>query len=273
MIVLGIDFTSAPTAKKPITAARSVLDGRTLRLERVDRLESFDAFERLLAEPGPWVMGLDFPFAQSRRFVEDQGWPLDWRAYVRAVEAMGAQGFFELVKAYEAARPAGAKQPRRAVDRLAGGQPPQKVQWQPVGLMFAQGAPRLLASGVHVPLLAETGDARVALEVYPGVLARALVGRRSYKAETADDPARRAAREALVEALRSPALEAVYGLRVALDEPSALVSDAKGDELDAVLAAVQTAWASRQPRFGIPEHADPVEGWISDPHLVEPVTA
>lgn len=270
MKVLGIDFTSAPSRAKPITVARTRLDGAVVHLDGVDRLTSFAAFEALLAEPGPWLAGLDFPFGQARSFVADHGWPTDWAAYVRTVAALPS--FFATVKAYEAARPAGAKQPRRRVDGRAGGQPPQKVQWQPVGLMFARGAPRLLASGVHLPLLHETGDARVAIEVYPGVMARRLVGARAYKAEAGDTDARRSARVALVDALRAGPV--AYGVTVAMTDRQALdlVADAKGDDLDAVLGAVQAAWASRQPRYGIPHDADPVEGWICDPHLV-PATA
>ncbi len=273
MKVLGIDFTSAPSRSKPITVARATLEGATLHLHGVDRLADLAAFEALLAAPGPWIAGLDFPFGQARTFVEDQGWPLEWAAYVRHVHGLGGKGFFDLVKAYEATQPEGRKQPRRRVDSRAGGQPPQKVQWQPVGLMFARGAPRLYASGVHLPLLRETGDARVAVEVYPGILARALLGRTSYKAEAGDTADRHAARRRLVATLRS-GLDA-YGLAAAMDDHLAatLIADGKGDDLDAVLCAVQAAWASGQPRYGIPDHADPVEGWISDPHLLEAVAA
>ena len=35
-----------------------------------------------------------------------------------------------------------------------------------------------------------------------------------------------------------------------------------GDRLDAVLCLVQAAWASTQPRFGLPADVDPLEGWI-----------
>jgi len=273
--ILGIDFTSAPSRAKPITVARCRLAGARLVLDRVDRLTDFAAFDEVLATPGPWVAGLDFPFGQTRRLVSDLGWPETWPALVRHVARLGTKGFAQAVKGYEAGRPAGAKQPRRAVDRMTGGQPPQKVQWQPVGLMFAQGAPRLLASGVHVAGVHQTGADRVAVEVYPGVSARALVGRSSYKAETGDEPARRAIRVRLVEALRAPTLARAYGVTVDLDDAAAeaLAAEPKGDDLDALLCAVQAAWAARQPRYGVPADVDPLEGWISDPHTLEPAPA
>jgi hypothetical protein len=48
-----------------------------------------------------------------------------------------------------------------------------------------------------------------------------------------------------------------------------LVADESGDQLDAVLCAIQAGWASRQPNFGIPPNADCVEGWIVDPAVLE----
>jgi predicted RNase H-like nuclease len=54
-------------------------------------------------------------------------------------------------------------------------------------------------------------------------------------------------------------------LRLALTDAQRddLLADAGGDRLDAVLCALQAAWASRQPRHGLPEHVDPLEGWIA----------
>ena len=54
------------------------------------------------------------------------------------------------------------------------------------------------------------------------------------------------------------------GLRLKLShaQREALVDDASGDSLDAVLCLVQAAWASEQPGYGLPAGVDPVEGWI-----------
>ena len=42
----------------------------------------------------------------------------------------------------------------------------------------------------------------------------------------------------------------------------ALIADGSGDLLDAVICAVQAAWAARQPGYGIPASAPAGEGWI-----------
>jgi hypothetical protein len=66
MKIYGVDFTSVPSSKKPITWAQCDLDGELLRLTTFGTLTSFDAFEKFLVQPGPWVAGLDFPFGQPR---------------------------------------------------------------------------------------------------------------------------------------------------------------------------------------------------------------
>ena len=53
----------------------------------------------------------------------------------------------------------------------------------PVAYMLHAAVPLLLEAGVHIPGLHEGDPQRVALEAYPGLLARELIGRRSYKSD------------------------------------------------------------------------------------------
>ena len=64
LTILGIDFTSAPKARKPITCVRISLDGRDIEFEALERWNSFYGFEQMLAADGPWIAGIDFPFGQ-----------------------------------------------------------------------------------------------------------------------------------------------------------------------------------------------------------------
>ncbi|MDE2158304.1 MAG: DUF429 domain-containing protein, partial [Burkholderiales bacterium] len=66
MHLLGVDFSSAPSRRKPITAAHGELVGTVLRLQRVDALPTLADFEALLAAPGPWFGAFDFPFGLPR---------------------------------------------------------------------------------------------------------------------------------------------------------------------------------------------------------------
>ncbi|HET9339973.1 MAG TPA: DUF429 domain-containing protein, partial [Casimicrobiaceae bacterium] len=89
MRVVGVDFTSAPSRRKPITAAHGRLDGDRVAIERVDRLADWASFESLLAAPGPWVAAFDFPFGLARELVDTLRWPgararsqRGWRAMI-----------------------------------------------------------------------------------------------------------------------------------------------------------------------------------------------
>ena len=136
----------------------------------------------------------------------------------------------------------------------------------PVAYMLHAAVPLLLDAGVHIPGLHEGDRRRVALEAYPGLLARELIGNRSYKSDdrAKHTPERLIARKDLLQALEDG--RSRLGLRIKLThaQRDALADDGSGDALDAVLCLVQAAWAARQgaPRYGLPDAVDPLEGWI-----------
>ena len=264
LAIYGVDFTCAPRKAKPITAAVGRLHGKVLVVEDVERLGSFAAFEALLARPGPWVGGFDLPFSLPAELVADLGWPRAWKKLVRHCRSLTRLEFRHALDVYRASRPVGAKYAHRATDYPAGSSSPMKLVNPPVALMFHEGAPRLLAAGVHLPALADGDPRRVALEAYPGLLVRKQLGiRASYKSDTRSEhtPARRAARRDIVRALQAAQ---PLGIRVRLTGTMerALAADGSGDLLDAVICATQAAWAATRPGYGLPEQAFRGEGWI-----------
>lgn len=278
MQLVGVDFTCAPRARKPITAAfaRAVGprdgSGPRLRVERIEAFASLDDWAAWLCGPGAWVGAFDLPFGFAREFVAAQGWPLDvddaWAAVTRRVAALSRAELVARCRAWCDARPAGSKFAHRACDATAGSSASMKWVNPPVALMLHAGAPRLLAAGVTLPGLHERGTdpARVALEGYPGLVARAVLGRDSYKSDDPkhrDDPRRRAARERLVDALERAAHP--FGARIDFgDWREACVAEPGADRLDAVLCLAQAAWAwsRRDTGYGLPARSDRVEGWI-----------
>ncbi len=269
--VHGIDFTSRPRDRKPITSRHCRLEGDMLRALAARPLPSFADFEDALARPGPWIAGIDFPFGQARRFCDDVGWPSAWKDYVGYVERLGKAGFEAVLDEYRRTQPKGQKEHLRRTDVLARAKSPQKLYFIPVGKMFFQGAPRLLKAGVTIPRLHPGDPARIVVEAYPGVLARAVT-RDSYKSDTQREQTRRQreARANILEALTSGELSNRYGMTVMADDPD-LVDDPTGDTLDALLCAVQAAWAWRNRRqlfCGPGADIDPREGWIADPGAV-----
>jgi len=262
--IVGVDFTSAPRRSKPIVVAHGRARRLGFCLETLESLPDFDAFERFLLRPGPWVGGFDFPFGLPRELLADLLWPNDWKPLVRFCAALSRTELRGILDGYRATRPAGRKYAHRATDAPAGSSSPMKLVNPPVALMFHEGAPRLAAAGVHVPGLAAGDRGRVALEAYPGLLARSIT-RASYKndARGKQTPARRRARRAIVAALETGA--ARLGLRLSFARPALrrrLIDDARGDALDAVLCALQAAWAVTQPNYGMPPRVPRGEGWI-----------
>ena len=107
------------------------------------------------------------------------------------------------------------------------------------------------------------------MEAYPGLLAREVLAKRSYKS---DDKARQTsdrliARKDLITALEHGQTRLGLRLKLTHAQRDMLVDDASGDSLDAVLCLIQAAWAQSQylrgaPRYGLPDDMDPLEGWI-----------
>jgi hypothetical protein len=167
----------------------------------------------------------------------------------------------------------GEKYPHRATDRPAGSHSPIKLVNPPVALMFLEGAPRLLAAGVTAPGLHEGDRARIAVEAYPGLAARALT-RQSYKSDERgkQTAARRAVRASIVSHLVRDGGPFGFRLEAPRGVLRSLTSDASGDRLDAVLAAMQAAWCLRRAAraFGMPRQVDALEGWIAMAGRVSP---
>ena len=265
-LLVGCDFSSAPSRRKPIVLALGhELAGRVV-LGSLETIGSLDAFQEWLAQPREWIGGFDFPFGLPRELVEQLGWPLQWRACIDHYASLTRADIRQTFAAFCDARPAGAKFANRAFDKLAGSSPSMKWVNPPVAYMLHAALPRLLAAGVHIPGLHDGDPRRVALEAYPGLLARELIGRRSYKSdEKAKQTAERLiARKDLITGLEQGRTRLELRLKLTHAQRDALAEDASGDRLDAVLCLLQAAWAQRHgaPRYGLPEQLDPLEGWI-----------
>jgi hypothetical protein len=224
--LMGVDFSCAPDARKPITVAWGERRGAVLRLERLDALPSLDDFAALLAPTHEraaegWLGGFDFPFGLPRVFVDalvahrlpeaapEAGQPA-CDTLVRALHAhcTDRQGFQALIDGWGTQWGAGTrpdKLPHRAADlALPGTQStsPLQTRYVPVGKMYFEGLHRLVMADVALPGLREAAQgaakgaakgaapgtgARLGFEAYPGLLATEVLGKRSYKS---DDKAR-----------------------------------------------------------------------------------
>ena len=286
-LLLGCDFSSRPTRRKPIVLALGSLSHGRVVLSKTERLESLDAFGQWLRQPLDWVGGFDLPFGLPRELVETLGWPTDWRACLRHYASLSRAQIRAAFAAFCDARPAGGKFAHRATDRPAGSSPSMKWVNPPVAWMLHAGVPLLLAAGAQLPGLHEGDPAqrdaagrprKVALEAYPGLLAREVLddidrragrpARRSYKSDdkARQTPERLIARKDIITALEHGQTRLALRLKLSHAQRDLLTDDASGDQLDAVLCLLQAAWAQQQhaaghPRYGLPG-CDPLEGWI-----------
>lgn len=318
--LLGLDFSCAPSARKPLTLAWGQRVGQVVRLDRLDALPALAQWEALItpqASAAPpelaqgFVMACDFPFGLPRPFVDAlcahgpgtlpaqlQGLasppalpcaatdlarasgavqaPPPAERLIQALHAhcLDRAGFQALVdgwgKQWHGTRPPGAKLPHRVADCAVPGlssTSPLQTRYVPVGKMYFEGMRRLVAADLSLPGLRAGRPQAIALEAYPGLLAGEILGKRSYKSESEATHDRLIARMDLVDALEQGRTRLGLRLKLSPAQRDLLVSDPKGDRLDAALCLMQAAWAHAQtatgPRdWGLPAHVDPVEGWI-----------
>lgn len=273
--LIGCDFSSSPTRRKPIVIAWGSVSKNRVLLRSMEQIESLHAFEAWLKVDRAWIGGFDLPFGLPRELVQTLGWPLTWKALIGHYAGLSRTEIRTQFAEFCNMRPVGGKFAHRSCDLCAGSSPSMKWVNPPVAYMLHAGVPRLLAAGVHLPGLSEdplidrqlvTGVHRVALEAYPGMLAREVIGRRSYKSDdkAKQTPERLIARKDLITAMELGHTRLGVRLKVTHAQRDALIADASGDSLDAVLCLLQTAWAAVQgaPRYGLPLKMDPLEGWI-----------
>jgi hypothetical protein len=295
-LIIGVDFTSAPSRRKPITVAygrwRSGKPLPTFRLDGILELETLAAFEDFLhgsaaggeslapvpareatREPacGSWIGGFDLPFGQPRSLIEHEGWPTEWPAFVEFFCAQPRAALRDTFRRWCDGRPAGDKFAWRKTDKPAGSSPAMRWTNPPVAWMMHAAIGRMLRAGLVFPAHRfPSGHGRprpadrIAFEAYPGFTAR-KVCRQSYKSDlpAAQTPERARNRRAIIAAL----LAGSAGLDVALAMSPAwskrLVADGSGDLLDAVICCLQAAHAAALPDDGLPADLDPLEGWIA----------
>lgn len=262
--LLGVDFSSSPSARKPVVLAWGLRSGQRVSLQRLEHCATHQALEGSLRAVPRWVGGFDLPFGLPRELVEHLGWPLEWAACMDHYCSLSRAEIRDTFAAFTAARPVGFKFAHRACDGPAGSSPSMKWVNPPVAFMMHAGVPLLRAVPASLPGVHESEHERVALEAYPGLLARELIGGRSYKSDdrAKQTPERLIARKDLIDAVEQG--RSRLGLRAVLShaQREQLVDDPSGDALDAVLCLMQAAWASTQPRWGLPVDCDPLEGWI-----------
>jgi len=276
LTLIGCDFSSSPSKRKPVVVAVGHAKAGRVQLQSLLRFDTLASFADWLKQPQAWVGGFDLPFGLPRELVQTLGWPTDWLPCMQHFAALTRAEIRETFKAFCDARPVGGKFAHRATDAPAGSSPSMKWVNPPVAYMLHAGVPLLIEAGVTLPRLhapavcasSVSSATRIALEAYPGLLARELIGNTSYKSDdkAKQTPERLIARKQLLQVLELGQTRLGLRLKLTHAQHDTLVDDASGDSLDAVLCMVQAAWAQAQheagdAHYGLPD-CDPLEGWI-----------
>jgi hypothetical protein len=278
MQIIGCDFSSSPSKRKPVVVAVSqeYMNEKDPRrpplfislLLKIEQFESLDAWSAWLNQDVQWVGGFDLPFGLPRELIETLHWPTDWFACMQHYASLSREQIRTHFKAFCDARPVGGKFAHRATDPPAGSSPSMKWVNPPVAYMLHAGVPRLIAAGCHFPGLYQGNASKVALEAYPGLLAREIIGSRSYKSDdkSKQTPERLIARKDILTALENGQTRLKVRLKLSNAQREQLIEDASGDSLDAVLCMLQAHWAyekhlNGKKNYGLPAF-DSLEGWI-----------
>jgi Protein of unknown function (DUF429) len=264
--LLGVDFTSAPRKKKPITCAWGLLRADGLSLGTFEFCESFESYVDLLKRESDWIGAFDMPFGLPREFVAEQGWPATWLGYTKAALALTRQELVARCRAYAAVREPGQKLAYRATDRPAKSSSAMWWMNPPVVLMYHAGVRCLLEARVRIEPCRRVAASRIAVEAYPGLLQKRL-GIGSYKQDIVAKQTleQRKNRKRFIEKIGYFAPQ-VLGFSCAISgaQKKQMVEDASGDTLDAYVCLVQAAYAAqrRESNYGFPANAPANEGWI-----------
>ncbi len=278
MQIIGCDFSSSPSGRKPIAVAvsedilnktgHSPLQNIPCVLSKIERFDTLDDWSTWLQLDAAWVGGFDLPFGLPRELVETLHWPTDWLACMQHYASLSREEIRATFKAFCDTRPVGGKFAHRAADLPAGSSPSMKWVNPPVAYMLHAGVPRLIQAGCHFPGLQPGDPSKVALEAYPGMLAREIIGARSYKSDDKlkQTPERLIARKDILTALETGQTRLKIRLKLSNAQREQLIDDASGDSLDAAMCMLQATWGYAQHLAGKKNHGlpkfDPLEGWI-----------
>jgi hypothetical protein len=244
---VGVDFSAARDAGRRIWIATLAIETEGARLEdlrramdlsegAVERDAGIAALREHIAAARDAIVGVDAPFSLPSALIEEG----TWEAFLRAHAVR-----FEDAESFRAAmlRRAGGRELKRETDRAA------RTPFSAYNLrMFRQThhalrdllAPLALEGRCAAAPMQETRDgAPVLVEACPASTLKRLGAYAPYKRRGEEG---RAARGAILDRLR-----AEEGLRAGEGAGARMVEDAGGDALDAVIAALAAARASRSP--------------------------
>lgn len=250
MHIHGVDFTSAPSSKKPIVIA-SAFDSTAIATE-VTYLSSLNEFESWL-NTAKGVIGIDSPFGYPTELCQALFPEMTWVELAKELGKIKPEQSLrileERVATFRDARPLGSKEPKRSTDRHSNAFSAMKFGRPPVGRMAARLLPILERSSHSILPVRTTDSSTVVVEVFPGKLVRDAIGRQSYKGDKGTHD------------MRARIIE-ILNIQAEAEVISKAIQDKEGDVLDSLVALKQIqSWIANGRQMPTVNEAT-LEGWI-----------
>lgn len=250
MRLAGVDFTSAPSKRKPIVVCTGVLlNGRVSQVD-LRSLSTPALFRDFLGTFSFDRLGVDAPLALPLEFLQTIGVG-SWEDSIRWATSLEKGEYFAIIRAFVSSRPSGNKEPKRACDKAIGAASPLKLYNPGVGWMHFALAKHLSEVNAAVLPFQKAEGHRSVVEVYPGAFAKKRLSNVSYKNDPVGDVDRPQRRQVLIDALEEW-MDLSPDLRLLARE------DDQGDVLDSLIALAQTAFSINET---VPASCAE-EGWI-----------
>ncbi len=248
MVIHGVDFTSRPSNRKPITVA-SAESHRVVALRSFSSLDGFEAW--LHSATG--VVGIDAPFGYPIELCIDVFESRNWIEIASELSSFGPKDriapLAARVETFRNARPPGDKEPKRLTDRESKSASAMKFFQPPVGRMAARLLPILLRTTHNVLPVRPSSSPVTIVEIYPAKWVRENGEGAAYK----DRPDSENARRALLGKTR---------FEFSAEIEARVLNDKQGDMMDAIIACQQVAdWLESGSPMRVDDQIQ-LEGWI-----------
>jgi len=114
MQIIGCDFSSSPSKRKPVVVAISetapeqvgkiASHSQRCVLLKIVQFDTLDAWSQWLQAQPSWVGAFDLPFGLPRELVQTLHWPTDWLACMRHYAGLSREDIRSTFKAFCDAR-------------------------------------------------------------------------------------------------------------------------------------------------------------------------
>lgn len=240
---IGSDFTSAPKRSNPLYAVFV----EHQELLEVRQFETHLEWAKCINECSGTV-AIDAPFGYPQEFIDELNLGVDWITLARNLKILTLKELEFNAKIFKDRRPPGRKEVRRTTDIRNQASSAMHFGFPAVGAMAHALIPILHEFGFNIPTVRSTSHLMTAVEVYPAIFARSVIGKEPYKSGKHLEVSREN-RKRLLENI---------DIRVSGKIADEIIKQPTADLLDSLIAVYEALLIKDLTA----DQHDPREGWI-----------